>query len=576
MSLLEGIPISPGFESGIAVVYDYEVGRRLNVPSSELTTSEVDAEWDRLDNALERSRQDLQLLEQTASKLPNLRKSAALLSAHSAMTHEIADLVKQHVGRELVNVEEALDVVICDWVDRLQRLDNEYLRQREQDVRDVGRRMTRYLAGSLRWNKGPLPPGSIVVAKELLPSEAIELANCGVAAIVSEHGGRYSHTAILARSMGIPALTEVHHATSQIHPGMHVLVDAQAGSVTLTPTKSDEESFEKRKRDYETLVVSLVAKENVPCATQDGIDISLLANIGLPEEIEAVAKHSFAGVGLFRTEFLFLGSHERPTWQAQVELYDTIAKGLNDQPLVVRTFDLGGDKLPPFLLSDEAQESGSLHLRGLRFSLAERNLFDEQLRAILHVAQTSNARILFPMVIGSDDLALAIAAVDRIVDRFGFPRTPPLGVMIETPAALYGLDEILDLADFAALGTNDLTQYMLATDRDLAETANECTALHPAVLRAIKQVVEAAEKHQCPLCVCGEEAGDADFACLLVGLGIRELSLSPDRGAGVREALRGINTEDAAKAADQALRCRNPREVREVLAGLCSPVHSES
>jgi phosphoenolpyruvate-protein kinase (PTS system EI component) len=355
---------------------------------------------------------------------------------------------------------------------------------------------------------------------------------------------------------------------------MHLLVDARAGNVTLTPTKSDEESFEIRMRDYETLVASLVTKENVPCTTQDGIDISLVANIGLPQEIEAVAKHNLAGVGLFRTELLFLSSRERPTVQAQVDLYGAMANGLNDQQLAIRTFDIGGDKMPPFLLSDQAQVSGGLHLRGLRFLLAERNLLDEQLRAILQVAQTSDVRILFPMVIGGDDLAQAIAAVDRIVDRFDFPRTPPLGVMIETPAALYALNEILDLADFAALGTNDLTQYMLATDRDLAETANECTAMHPAVLRAIKQVVDAAESHQCPLSVCGEEAGDADFACLLVGLGIRELSLSPERAASVREALRGISTADAAVAADRALRCRNPREVRELLAGLYSCAHS--
>jgi phosphoenolpyruvate-protein phosphotransferase (PTS system enzyme I) len=197
MLRLEGIPISPGFASGIAVVYDYEVGRRIDISCGKLSSSEVESEWNRLDNALERSHQDLQLLEQTTSKRPNLGKSVALLSAHSAMTHEIAALVKQHVGRELVNVEEALDSVICDWVERLQRIDNEYLRQRELDVRDVGRRMTRYLAGSLPWSNGPLPPGSIVVTRELLPSEAIELANCGVLAIVSERCGKYSHTAIL-------------------------------------------------------------------------------------------------------------------------------------------------------------------------------------------------------------------------------------------------------------------------------------------------------------------------------------------------------------------------------------------
>ena len=401
---LEGIPISPGFASGTAVVYDYDVGRRLEVPSCELSSSEVKAEWDRLDEALEQSRQDLQLLGQAASKGPNLSKSVALLSAHSAMTREIAELVKQHVGRELVNVEEALDSVICQWVERLQRLNNEYLRQREQDVRDVGRRLTRYLAGSLPWNKGPLPPGSVVVARELLPSEAIELVNCGVAAIVSERGGKYSHTAILARSLGIPAVTRILHATSQIQPGMQLLVDGQAGTVTVSPSKSDENSFVQRKQDYESLVASITATERVPCTTQDGIEISLLANIGLPEEVEAVAEHNLAGAGLFRTEFLFLDSHDRPSVQTQLELYDNMARGLDGQPLVIRTFDLGGDKLPPFLLTEETKTHSSLHLRGLRFSLAERELLDVQLHAILQAAQTSDVRILFPMVIGSDDL----------------------------------------------------------------------------------------------------------------------------------------------------------------------------
>jgi phosphotransferase system enzyme I (PtsI) len=295
-----------------------------------------------------------------------------------------------------------------------------------------------------------------------------------------------------------------------------------------------------------------------------------LANTSLPEEIEAVAKHGLAGVGLFRTEFLFLESRERPSLQTQVEMYDNMAKGLNGQPLVIRTFDLGGDKLPPFLLTEEPETHCKLHLRGLRFSLAERNLLEEQLHAILQVAQTSDVHILFPMVIGRDDLSQAIAAVDRVVKKFDFLRTPPIGAMIETPAALYALDEILDLADFIALGTNDLTQYMLATDRDLAEGQDDCTAMHPAVLRAIKQVVLAAEKHQCPVCVCGEEAGDVDFACLLIGLGIRELSLSPGRGVVVRQVLHGINSQAAAKTAARALRCQSPGEVRALLAELRS------
>jgi phosphotransferase system enzyme I (PtsI) len=568
MLLLEGIPISPGYASGIAAVYDYEIERRLELPRRAISHAEVESECKRLDDALEQSTQDLKIVEQTALSEPGLADSAALLSTHSAMANEIAALVKRHIGREFVNVEQALNLVIRDFVERLQRLDSAYFREREQDVRDVGRRMMRHLAGSPPWTNEALPPGSVIVARELLPSETVELAKAGVVAIVSEHGGKYSHTAIVARSLGIPAITGIPDVTLQIHPGMRLLVDGETGSVVIAPSQSDEESFLKRKRQYESPATSTAVKEKLPCVTQDGIEISLLANIGRPEEVERVAKHNLVGAGLFRTEFLFLESHERPGFQMQLEIYDSMARGLDGLPLVIRTFDLGGDKLPPFLLLEESETHTSLHLRGLRFSLAERCLLDTQLRAILHVAQTSDVRILFPMVIGSDDFARAIAAVDSVVDELGVLRRPPIGAMIETPAALYALNEILDLADFVALGTNDLTQYMLALDRDWVEVTDDCTAMHPAVLRAIKQVVEAAKKRQCPVCVCGEEAGIADFACLLVGLGVRELSLSPAQAAGVRDALRHIRCRDALEVADLSLQCRTPQEVRKLLQRL--------
>ncbi len=314
----------------------------------------------------------------------------------------------------------------------------------------------------------------------------------------------------------------------------------------------------------------MAGQEQRPCVTQDGVAISLLGNLGRPEEVDQIGLHHLAGVGLFRTEFLFLESHERPSFEKQLAMYESMAKDLSGQPLVIRTFDLGGDKLPPFLLSERTETHADIRLRGLRFSLAEQRLLDTQLHAILRVAQSADVSILFPMVIGSDDFAQAIAAVDVVANELGVRKRPPLGAMIETPAALFALDEILELADFVAIGTNDLTQYMLAWDRDVIEAADDCTAMHPAVLRAIQQVVEAAQKRQCPVCVCGEEAGDADFACLLVGLGVRELSLGPARAAGVRHALRHIHCHAAQQAADLALRCRTPQQVRKLLQDLQS------
>jgi phosphotransferase system enzyme I (PtsI) len=562
------MPISPGYANGLAVVYDFEIERRLELPSRSISNLEVQSECNRLDEALEASSHDLKSVEQSALNEPRLANSAALLSAHSAMATEIAAIVRQHIGRELVNAEHALDAVIGEFVVRFARIESTYFREREQDVRDVGRRMMGHLSGSPPWPERPLPPGSVIVARELLPSETVELAKSGVVAIVAEHGGSFSHTAIVARSLGIPAVTGIADVTSHVQPGMRLLVDGESGSVVLAPSEAEEASFVDREREFGIRIAATATEEQLACVTRDGIEISLLGNIGLPEEVEGVSQHNLAGAGLFRTEFLFLESHQRPTLEMQSELYNDMARGLDELPLVIRTFDLGGDKLPPFILSEGPDIHANLHLRGLRFSLNEVRLLETQLTAILQVAQTADVRILFPMVVGSDDFARAIATVERVADRLGFLRRPPIGAMLETPAALYALDEIIELADFVAIGTNDLTQYMLAADRDLSEGTDDCTATHPAVLRALRQIIEAAEQRQCPVCVCGEEAADPSFACLLVGLGIRELSLTPTRAAAVRQMLRGITCVDAGEIADLALQCRTPQQVRTLLQNL--------
>ena len=566
MPTLEGIPVSPGYAAGTAIVYAYEIERRLKVPHHSVTRSEIGTECARLDDAVEQSNRELKRAEQSARSEPGRADSADLLTAHSLLVDDVAAKVKQRMGRDLVNVEQVLDDVINEIVERLCQLDNAYLRERQQDIRDVGHRILRHLTGAPPWSHEPLPADSVIVARELLPSETIELAQSGLAAIVAEEGGKYCHTAILARSLRIPAVTGIPTVTSQIQPGMRLLVDGEAGRVTIDPSPSEMERFSKLKRDYERSAVAIAADEMLPCITQDGIEISLLANIGRPEEVEQVGVHNLSGVGLFRTEFLFLESRERPSFQVQLEIYEQAAGALADRPLVIRTFDLGGDKWPAFLSSEQAGPHPSRHLRGLRFSLAEGRLFETQLRAIVQVAQGKDVRLLFPMVVGSHDFSRAAAAVDGVVHELGVARRPRIGAMIETPAALFALEEILEVADFVAIGTNDLTEYMLATDRDAADLTEECTPMHPAVLRAIKQVIEVAGAKHRPVCVCGEEAGDADFACLLAGLGIRELSMSPVRAAAVRQRLRNINCQSARHLASEALRCRAPEEVRLLLA----------
>jgi len=565
MPLMEGIPISPGYAVGVTINYGIEVERRIEVPRRSITEGEVDGECVRLDDALARANLHLEELEHSISTEPHQIESAALLTAHSMLATEVAGLVRKHIGMEFVNVEQALHSVISAFVEQFKGLPSEYLREREQDVRDVGRRMMRQLAGTALPIHQALPENSIVVACELLPSETIELARAGVVAIVTERGGTHSHTAIVARSCGIPAVTGLRDVTSLIPAGTRLLVDGESGQVLTEPTDVEERLFTVRALKYQRAQDAAAADSRQPCVTRDGVQFSLLGNIGHSDDVNGVLQHDLEGVGLFRTELLFLDSEQRPTFEQQFETYSRIASTLEGRPFVVRTFDLGGDKVPPFLLNESLSAHTSLHLRGLRFSLAEQQLLETQVRAITEVAQEVDVRILFPMVIGIDDFSRAIAVVDRVIADSQLIRRPQVGAMIETPAALFALDEILEIADFVTIGTNDLTQYLLAADRDLTVEPDDCSVLHPAVLRAIDQIVVAARQRDCAVCVCGEDAGNEDFACLLMGLGVTELSMSPARAPSVRHALRHIDSAEAQQLAEQALCCQAPQQVRSAI-----------
>ncbi len=491
MECMEGQTLSPGLAKGVAVVVGYDLQRRftsakLDKPDSILR-ADVQVECERMDDALEKAKQDLNAYNSVAADKPSLAAAVELLSVHAAMASEMADSVKGRVSSDLVGVENALDSVISQWVSRLQKIDDDYLRQRETDVRDVGQRMMRHLLGVSPSRHVDFPSGAVVVARELVPSDAIALASSGVVAIVTEFGGKLGHTAIIARSLGIPAVSGIANVTQRIASGANLLVDGESGMVVAEPTAVQQTQFDARMADAQRLSIQEDTADTGPCKTRDGTAISLLGNVGLQGEIDQVRRRGLAGVGLFRTEFLYLQSQVRPNAEAQRVIYSQMAEGLDERPLVIRTFDLGGEKLPPFLSRDLHIASSSLNLRGLRFSLVERDLLREQLTAIVQVAQTADVRILFPMVIGGHDFAQAIAVVEEVMKDCEAFKRPQIGAMIETPAALFCLDEILELADFVAIGTNDLTQYLLAADRELSNENDQITAMHPAVFaRSIK------------------------------------------------------------------------------------------
>ncbi len=448
---------------------------------------------------------------------------------------------------------------------RIAAIGDEYLAERADDVRDLGRRVLSHLKGGGTGGLPELPADCVLVADELLPSDTVRLDRAHVKAIVTERCGRTSHAAILAKALGIPAVSDLKGICGRVRHGTGLLVDGVSGSVIVSPSADQIASFTRDRSAYENALRSALEEETRECITRDGVTIELLANLGRVHEASEVREHGLAGVGLFRTEVLFLEHEVPPTLDVHRQAYRQVAETLEGLPLVIRTLDLGGDKHPAFLPT-QPEHNPMLGLRGLRFALHEQELLRTQLAAILDISRDYPVRILFPMVLGGADLAAAIDVVRDVARQAGHTTTPPIGAMIETPSALFALDEITRQTDFLSIGTNDLTQFLLVADRDAVELIDDYSMLHPSVLRAIRSVVMAAGRSGTPLSVCGEAAGDPALAPVLVGLGVRQLSMSPARAAAVRHVLRQTDLTRTGPATEALLASEGVDAVRRRLA----------
>jgi phosphoenolpyruvate-protein kinase (PTS system EI component) len=371
--------------------------------------------------------------------------------------------------------------------------------------------------------------------------------------------------AILARTRHIPAICDIKDATSLLDSGDKLLVDAEIGTVTVAPTPAQAERFASRKAQSIHFINSSNREPALPCVTKDGVEIGLHANIGRPDEAIIVLEHRLDGVGLFRSEYLFLHTERPPDFEAQKAAYSEVVTMLNPRPVVIRTMDLGGDKMPRFSNNADilTMRSG---LRGLAYSLAEKTMFRNQIRAINSITQKGNVRIMFPMVMGVEDLSEARALVDEVLqnEQTGGPLL--IGAMIETPAATFDIHGILKIVDFVSIGTNDLAQSILALDRKSQGHAGVLSFLYPSVLRATDQVVKAARKQGVSVSVCGEAASDPATARLLIGMGVRDLSLNPFLAIRVRHAIRHVTLDQAQEIARQTLKATTLKEVQEILA----------
>lgn len=562
---LSGKPVSPGYARGNAVLVGQTKGE---VPHRHVPSHEIDQELDRFRLALETSRSELRRLSNRVQSELGAAE-AEIFSAHLLFLDdpEFIERVEAAVRRDRVNIEAAIDAAVSELAEVLREADNAYLREREEDVRDLGRRVLRHVAQDQAQASSlvSLGPGSVVVARELLPSDLLEIDRAHLVGLVTERGGEAGHAAILARALGVPAVTGVADITQHAWPGMRILLDGQTGTLVLDPCPEQEEAFGVTLRAYERAGRRALSEEQRECVTTDGVTIELFANIGREEEVSQVAAHRLEGVGLFRTEYLFLTRPQPPSFEDHRRLYERLAVGLDGRPVVIRTLDLGGDKYPAFLAS-EFEANPNLGIRGLRFSLlAAQDLFRTQVRAVLDLARAHEVSLLLPMVLGGADLRAALSLIREVAAQEGVLQLPPVGALIETPSAVFSVEEILAQADFVSIGTNDLTQFILAADRNAVATMGDYTVLHPSVLRAIGMVVRAADAAGRPVSVCGEAAADPSIAGLLVGLGVRRLSMSPVSASRVRLAIRATSCAAVGEMAQKALACDSAEAVTRLL-----------
>lgn len=564
---LQGRGVSPGLGDGVALVC---LPEHEPAPGEwTISPENVESETGRFDRAVAASISELDDIReqcerrQSDDELAFVEIRLAMLKSPSFL-----ERCKRRVREDLVSVEHAVAAEVQDMEEQLKNLKQEYMRERSADVRDLGYQLLRNLraAGKEASKRmAVLPPGTVLVAEELLLFDALQIDFVNVAAIVTERTGPASHVAILARIRHIPVVSDIKDATLLLASGDRLLVDAESGTVTVAPTAAQAARFAARQTQSALFAATATQETTQRCLTKDGVRIALHANLARADEASLVLEHQLDGVGLFRSEFLFLESERPPDLETQVAAYAEVASMLAPRPVIIRTMDLGGDKMPRFdhTASDMALRAG---LRGLAYSLAEKTLFRTQILAILRAAQRGNVKIMFPMVMGMADMSVARRLVEELLHEEHLGTQPPIGAMIETPAAAFDIQGILHIVDFVSIGTNDLAHSILAMDRGSQGQPGVLSFLHPSVLRATEQIVRAAVNEGVAVSVCGEAASDPAVACLLVGMGVKELSMNPFLAARVRHAVNHVTIDEAQTIAKEALNATTSKDIHEILA----------
>jgi phosphotransferase system enzyme I (PtsI) len=577
---LRGIPASSGLCLGRAYVVS---SPGTSLTSRSISPGEVAAEIGRWNRAAEAAAKELERIRDDVARRLG-EAEASILGAQAMMLSDptLAESVHGMIRDELVSAEKATIDSCEEQATALEALDDPYFAARGQDMRDIGQRLVRHLQGggdsvSLAEALAGLASegasagvgtavNTVLVAEDLAPSEAASLDPSTVAAIVLQKGGKTSHTAILARSFGIPLVAGVEGLTSSVHTGDTLMVDGDEGTVVVNPDEAEAAEFDARLSEARELRKKAEQLRDLPAVTRDGKTIELAANIGSEKETQIVKDAGATGVGLFRTEFLFIDRTTMPTEEEQYEVYKKVLSDLKPYPVVIRTLDAGGDKHIPYL-NLEHEDNPFLGLRAIRLCLKEKDVFRTQLRALLRASVHGTLRIMFPMIATLQELRDAKAELAAVAEQLKAEGVPvaddiQVGIMVEIPSAALQADALARECDFFSIGTNDLVQYTMACDRGNSEVSYLSDPFHPAVLSLINHTIEKGHEHGIWVGMCGEMAGSPLAIPLLVGMGIDELSMAAPSVLKAKEIVRGLDVAEAREIWDSVRHLGTNAEVK--------------
>ncbi|WP_066367688.1 phosphoenolpyruvate--protein phosphotransferase [Neobacillus fumarioli] len=570
MTSLLGIAAS----NGIAIAKAY----RLVEPDLSFEKKMIEnpaAEIERFRQAMAKAKSELETIRDRA-KVELGEDKAAIFEAHLLVLNdpELNSPIEDKIQSEKLNAESALKETADMFVAMFEQMDNEYMKERAADIRDVTKRVLSHLLGVQLPNPSMIAEEVVIVAEDLTPSDTAQLNRQFVKGFTTNIGGRTSHSAIMARSLEIPAVVGTKLATNEINNGDLVIVDGLKGEVHINPTQEVIEQYRKVAADYELQKAEWAKLVNEQTISADGQHVELAANIGTPNDLKGVTANGAEGVGLYRTEFLYMGRDQLPTEEEQFEAYKAVLEGMNGKPVVVRTLDIGGDKELPYLELPK-EMNPFLGFRAIRLCLEEQNIFRTQLRALLRASNYGNLKIMFPMIATLDEFRSAKSILEDekqklLTEGQKVSEKIELGIMVEIPSTAVLADQFAKEVDFFSIGTNDLIQYTMAADRMNQRVSYLYQPYSPSILRLVKMVIDAAHAERKWVGMCGEMAGDETAIPILLGLGLDEFSMSATSILKARSLIRKLNKSEMEKLANEVINMQTTSQVIDAVNNVVS------